>query len=187
MASDALRRRGQALEDAFFAAKDRQLLDQLRDHMKEEQCCAVLKQATGISSEVVLKELLAAGINELTITAVGMIPLVQVAWADRSMNEAERNAVLEAANQSGISQEHAAYPLLLKWLEHRPADSLYATWADYIEALKNTLDAGSFQALSSDIVQRIEAVAEAAGGILGIGKVSQVEREAIESIAGHLS
>jgi len=50
-----------------------------------------------------LDSLIASGISPDTIAAVSLIPLVAVAWADKKLEAKERDAILNAATEAGIS------------------------------------------------------------------------------------
>ena len=63
-----------------------------------------------------------------------------VAWADGKMDDNEKTAILQAANESGIDQSHSSYQLISGWLNKKPDASLMASWKDYIGALKQNLD-----------------------------------------------
>ena len=112
-----------------------------------------------------------------------MIPLVAVAWADRKMEANEREAILKAATEAGITAGSASYAILEKWLDEQPDDQLLASWSDYVGAMKSELDAEAVSQLKSSIVSRAESVAKAAGGFLGLGnKVSDTERGVLNKL-----
>lgn len=182
MSSDSLHDRGRALEEAFFARKNRELLEALREKEQTLERRAEIESATGIGDANVLDQLLAQGIDSQSINAIMLVPLVQVAWADRTVEDKEREAVLSAAEKAGIEPSHSGYSLLENWLDHRPGDDLFKIWAEYVAALNNTLDAGAFQILGNEVFQRAKSVASAAGGILGVGKISDVEQKVLDGI-----
>jgi hypothetical protein len=74
------------------------------------------------------------------------------------------------------------YQLLEKWLEERPGDELIATWKGYVGALRSHLDEAAFAALRNNILTRTRAVAQSAGGFLGLNRVSKEERELLARI-----
>ena len=65
--------------------------------------------------------------------------VVEVAWADSSIDEKERAAILTAAAKTGLEKGSAGYQLLQSWLEVRPDSRVRAAWKDYVTALCNTL------------------------------------------------
>ncbi|MFT5524400.1 MAG: tellurite resistance protein, partial [Pirellulaceae bacterium] len=112
MSSDFLGDRRQALENSFFAKKNAELLDQLRDQMQTESKRQAISDASGITDEVVLDELLAIGMDGQTVAALSLVPLVEVAWADGSIAADERAALNSACEEIGIKKGSPAFALL---------------------------------------------------------------------------
>ena len=182
--TDSLHDRGEALENLFFKQRDQELLDAMREKMSAEQGRTELKSSSGIEDDSVIDALLASGVKGETIAAVGLIPLVVVAWADRKMEASESAAVLKAAIEGGISSDSESYAVIKGWLDEQPSDDLFATWKQYIGALKTDLNEGAFTQLKNSVVRRATDVAEAAGGFLGFGnKVSDVEQKVIDELS----
>ena len=100
------------------------------------------------------------------------------------MQTAEREAILNAADQSGISKGSAAFEVLESWLEESPGDELFGAWKEYAANLKASLDPAQASNLQNRILGRAREVAEAAGGFLGFGnKVSDEEAAVLEQLA----
>lgn len=178
MDKSSFEERRRALEEAFFQKQDSQLLEKMR----EQEAVAALADASGVSDPAVLESLVAAGVNASTLAALSLVPLIFVAWADRSMDERERKAILAAAAESGVSEDSGARALVQQWLEQRPPSALFDAWAQSIEAAARELPADEVARLRDEIVDRAKQVAMAAGGFLGIGTVSAVESETIAKI-----
>lgn len=170
--------RRRALEEAFFQKQEAELLEKMR----KEAAVAALADASGIADQKVLEALVGAGVTASTIAALSLIPLVFVAWADRLMDDRERQAVLKAAAGSGVGPDSGARALVERWLNERPPSSLFDAWSKSIEATVQQLPREEVARLRADIVERARQVAAAAGGFLGIGAISAVERETIERI-----
>ena len=83
--------------------------------------------------------LLALEIDSETLAALTLIPLVEVAWADGSIAQQERDAILEAAASVGITPESESYFLLGNWLKKAPPAGLLEAWESYVAALSETL------------------------------------------------
>ena len=122
------------------------------------------------------------GITSETVVALSLVPLVAVAWADRIVDTRERDAVLDAAHECGLSNDSASWQLLSHWLHNKPSEKLFAAWKSYAEALAPTLSSEQLQRLRQDISNRTREVAEAAGGILGLGSVSKAEEKVINDV-----
>lgn len=174
--------RKKALEEQFFARHERELVERVRQEAREKERKAALAEASGIREEAVIDRLAALGLDAGTVAALGLVPLVEVAWADRELHEKEREAVLRAAGDAGAGEGTAAHALLTSWLDKRPGAELLSAWKGYVGALVASLDVAERQALRDGILGRARGVAEAAGGFLGIGKVSDAEEQKLREL-----
>lgn len=182
MSEDSLHDRGKAMEDLFFHDVDQKLLDQLKADAKADENRESLMNATGIQDADTIKHLVEQGISVETLASVGLIPLVAVAWADGKMEQNEREAVMKAAAESGIDTNNCCYQLIAGWLNNRPSDALLASWKEYIGALKSSLDGAAYSQIQNSIIDRATQVAAAAGGFLGMGSISDVEKKVIAEL-----
>ncbi len=180
---DDLQSRGKALEDAFYGERDRELLGKLKAEIEGKEARDALRAVSGIDDDAVLVQLVGVGVSPESLSAVSLIPLVSVAWCDNSMESTEKTAILEAAEAAGIEKDSATAALLDTWLEARPGNELLDSWKSYIAALKGQLDETSFSQLKASVINRAETVAESAGGFLGLGTVSDKEKQAIADLA----
>jgi hypothetical protein len=167
---------GKNLEDAFFLKEDEKLIQKLREMKKMEDSKSALAAASGINNEVVLKKLMELGIHAETVAALAVVPLVEVAWADGSVKQPEKEAVLKAVDQSGEVSE-IVHELLESWLTRRPDASLLEAWSHYVEGLCEELTESEKEAFKQDLLGRARTVAEAYGGFLGFGKTSRAEEK----------
>ena len=99
---DSLNSRGKAMEELFFKEKDQQLLEKIRNEAASKEQREALQNASGIEDAAVLDALTATGITPESLMSVSLIPLVAVAWADKKMEDAEKAAILQAAEAGGI-------------------------------------------------------------------------------------
>ena len=183
MSKDLLANRGKALEESFFAKQNEALRQRLRDMEETRAKKEAFAAASGITDDIVLEKLVALNIGSETLAALSLVPLVAVAWADGSIDDKERSAVLSAAAKMGLSKQDISYQLLERWLAEHPPPALLANWKDYIDALSVTLSHQAKHALKSELMGRARVVAAAAGGFLGIGqKISSAERAVLEEL-----
>ena len=187
MTTDALRERGDSLEEAFFRNMDCKLIEELRAKKEREQEIDELAAASGIEHREVLGALLDAGVHSEALLAVGLVPLIEVAWADHSMDAAERDAILHAARDAGVTRGSTAAKLLFAWLERRPGVELLEAWKGYAAVLIAELGEADAAAVREDIMGRAQAIAEAAGGFLGLGAVSKDEQRMLDELAAALN
>lgn len=177
-----LRMSGKALEESFFAQENALLLKKL----KEKEAAAARRQAfrevANIDDETVIDALVELDIEPSTMAALGIVPLVVVAWADGEIQAKERAAILKAAAERGIEPGTATYALLENWLQSKPGPELLRTWKACAHELEARLDADVGATLKEGVISRTRAVAEAAGGFLGIGAISKAEQAVLDEL-----
>jgi len=182
MNSSFLEDRRRALEEAFFTKKNQELLKKMQAELAKETTIEQLKAASCLSDERLLQSLVDHGISAESLAALSLVPLVLVAWADGRLEDRERQAILSAANEAGITQTAPAFSLLTNWLEHEPEADLKDLWSSYIAALQKSLDAQAREKLQHAVLGCAHRVATAAGGLLGIGSISPAETKVLEEL-----
>lgn len=182
--SDTVNERGNLMESLFFKRQDQALLQRLRDQRKKQELVDQMASASGLKDTVALEALIKVGVTADSLTALSMIPLVSVAWADREMQANEKAAILTAADAAGIAKDSPASELLSAWLVEPPEGDLLDAWKGYIAAVKQSADDNAISQLKSSVLDTAKSVAEAAGGILGFGnKTSEAEQKVLEDLA----
>lgn len=179
MAGRTLSDHGRSLEAAFFKDESERLRQELALRREEDEASEALAAASGISDADLLARLAALGIRAETLAALTLIPLVEVAWADGHMHARERDAVLRGAESSGIERGSPSHGLLEIWTRDRPAPEMMRHWNEYIRALAAELSPTQRKHLAQNVLGRARAVAEAAGGILGVGTRVSAEEESV--------
>ena len=175
--------RGRALEDAFFRDENARLLESLRARQDRATQKAALAHTSGVSDDALLERLLAAGLRAETWLAFDLVPLVEVAWADREMTRAERTAVLSEAHAHGVAAGGAAALLLDHWLTERPPARLRRLWRDWAAAFGAQLSPADREAFFRETRARAEAVARASRFRLSLDRrISRAERDVLEQL-----
>lgn len=176
--------RRQALEEAFFKKENQKLLEKLRTDKERQQQREALAAVMKIQDEQVLDHLIDAGIRAETWLAISIVPLVEVAWADRRMDPHEKEAILKAAEDYGIKEGSDARHLLDGWLESRPLPKVRQAWQEYIETIAHVLNGAALAALREETLEKSRAVAEATTGFLRIGgAISKAEEQMLEELS----
>ena len=182
--SDPVNERGSLMESLFFKRQDQALLQRLRDQRKDQELREQLSDVSGLKDAAALDALIHVGVTADSMTALAMIPLVVVAWADREMQDSEKAAILSAAESTGIGKDSPANELLATWLDHSPSGELLDAWKSYIAAVKESIDASVFNQLKTSVLSTAKTVAESAGGILGFGsKISDAEKKVLDDLS----
>ena len=177
---EILRDRGRSLEDEFFRRENLRLVARQKELKETEMTRDALAKASGITDPAVLDQLLKLGIHAETVAALAVAPLVEVAWADGSLDTKERRTVVERA---GVPKGSAAESLLEAWLERRPDPKLLTAWTEMVKTMSAQLGRDEAERLRTSLLERARAVAAASGGIFGVGsKVSKAEEEMLAKL-----
>lgn len=187
MSKIELEDRGRSLEDAFFRKEQAKQLETLRATRERGEAIDALRAASGVSDDAVLGSLIDLGVSAATLGAFALLPLAHVAWADGELDDKEREAILQAAREMGIAEGSPAHGFLSDLLEARPAAALMDTWEAFVTTLREQAGSDAFAAIAGNVADRARSVAKAAGGILGIGAISQAESDALARIEAALS
>jgi len=115
MGDEFLGERRRALEEAFFAKENDRLLQNLRQADAGKSGQDTLATVSGIADDALLGKLAALGVGSGALAALSLVPLVAVAWADKSLDAREREAVLAGAAEAGVGEAGAARDLLNAW------------------------------------------------------------------------
>jgi hypothetical protein len=163
------------LEEEFYRDRDRELLEFLKQG-PEEGALENLRGISGIQDSKVLQQLVDAGIQFEAFTALMLLPLVRVAWADGWIQEDERQAILKAAEAENILPRSANFQLLDGWLFERPEPKLFEAWTEYAKAMSKELDPSSVAAIKQSTLERARRIADTSGGILGLGVGNRITK-----------
>jgi len=86
-----------SFEELFFAKQDAKVIAALRQAHERKAAIEGLARASNIEDPELLERLVDLGIDARSWTALSLVPLVEVAWADGTIDEKERTAILAAA------------------------------------------------------------------------------------------
>jgi hypothetical protein len=134
---EILRDREKSLEDEFFRREDKRLIERLKELKAVEATRDALAKASGATKPAVLEELMELGIRAETMAALFTVPLVEVAWADGTLDAKERRAVVDRA---GVARDSTAGALFAAWLDRRPDPKLLAAWTHLVQGMCEQLD-----------------------------------------------
>jgi hypothetical protein len=177
---EILRDRGRSLEDEFFHREDQRLRARLKELHAAETAREALSRASGITNPTVLQTLMELGIRAETVAALSLVPLVEVAWADGTLDAKERREVVDKA---GVAPGSAESTLLEAWLDRRPEPRLLTAWTHLVQGMCEHLDADGIARLKTSLLERARAVAAASGGVFGVGsKVSRAEADMLGTL-----
>lgn len=183
---DALAGKKRKHEEEYFKKKDQELIERMRRAAATERARQDLEARTSLHDPELLNDLESLGFTAETVSLLPLVPLIEVAWAERSVSHAERKQIVALARARGIEEGCPADQLLDEWLSRRPPADVFTRATRLIRAML-AAHSGDMHGLSAeDLVKYCEGIATASGGILGVGKVSAEERKALAQIAEQL-
>ena len=185
MPDDAFSERGRSLEDDYFRKRDRELVEKMRRATAAEDLRKGLSATSGLHDPELVKELEALGFTPDTVPLLPLVPVVQVAWAEGGVSDAERKLIVQLARSRGIPEGSLADKTLADWLDRKPAPDVFQRRMRLVQAVLQTpLREG--QLTADELVKHAENIALASGGIFGINKISAEERTLLSTIARDL-
>jgi len=178
--------RRRAREEEYFHRQEQELIEKLQQRGREEATRRRMAERTGVADEEILRDLQLLGYTPETVMLLHLVPLLQMAWAEGSVSERERDLILEAARARGIDRDSTADRQLAAWLADRPSDELFEKTLRAIGAILQSRPPEERDASQKDLVSRLTVIASASGGILGFGKVSPQEQQVLARITGEM-
>ncbi len=138
-----------------------------------------LAEASGLTDIELVDRLVGLGIRASTLAALTLVPLIEVAWADDRMEDKERDAILAGAAATGLEEESPSYKLLEIWTLERPAPAVVSAWVEFVRQVQHDLEPAERQRFQERLLAPAKAVAEAAGGFLGLTSPISAEERAV--------
>lgn len=183
MSNDAISDRRKELEEAFFKKENAKLLEKIKAEKQRALDTEAIKNITGLVDPKTIDQLLALKLDAGTIAAFTLFPLIDVAWADGAVDAKEKKAVMQACEAKGIKSGSPGWALVDGWLEQQPPAAMRETWMAYAKSVGGSLDAPAKALIKNELLGRAREVAEASGGILGMGnKVSKGEADVLAKL-----
>jgi hypothetical protein len=184
---DRFKERARGEEADHFRREDAKLIDKMRERARLSEIATALAAKLRIDEPELLRRVTDLGLNQETGAAILLAPLVQVAWAEGRVTDAERTIVLELAASRGVTAGMPAHDTLLEWLRQRPSDALFETAMEVMRAGFSVLAAQERDERIKALVASCRQVAEASGGglarLLGMGdSVSGDESHVLDAI-----
>jgi hypothetical protein len=183
--------REKAMEADFFRKENERLLEKLRQGAKLDDIAKALADKLQLDNQELLGRIRALGITLETAPALFLSPLVQVAWAEGSVGNPEREAVLRLARQREVDEDSPAYAQLVEWLKVRPSDALFDAGLEVVKHGFAVLPPKEMEERIGRLIDACHEVAAASGTelarLLGLGDgVSRVEAHMLDEFNARL-
>src|SRR5918994_3977136 len=101
---DIFAERERSLEEEYFRRKDRELIEKMRQAAAADEARSELGKRTGLMDPELLKDLQALGFTPDTVILLPLVPILQVAWAEGGISDAERYLLVKLARARGITE-----------------------------------------------------------------------------------
>lgn len=173
---NALRERGNSLEEEWAQRRGRGALERLRAARPEDQVRRQLAAATRISSPELIARMRALGFDAESAALLFLAPLVGMAGADGAVSYEERALVKDMARRGNIKPGSRAWAILDGWLIEPPPREVLTEMLALLEDVLARLPAEQGHEMRNRIRSALERVGRVSGGFWGIGAVSRAER-----------
>jgi hypothetical protein len=170
-------------EEEYFKKQDQELIERMRKAAAAQRARQEMEERTSVHDPELLNDLESMGFTPETVSLLPLVPLIQVAWAEKGVSAAERHQIVDLARKRGIEPGSQADCQLDEWLSHQPPEAVFTRSTRLIRAMLAAHSGEMHDLSADDLVQYCENIAAASGGILGVGKVSSEERSALSKIA----
>ena len=167
--------------------QDIELIDSMRRQAEREESRRRLAQKCQVHEPVILSEVEKLGYDESTIMLLFVVPLIEVAWADASISQTERDHIMAIASLRGVHANTPAYYKLTSWLDHRPRGEFFEANLRLIQGILYALpgdDAKAFR--EALLVCCHDTAASPVHFFSWLSRVSAAKRECIEEISARL-
>jgi tellurite resistance protein len=170
-------------EERYFARQNADARERIRQELeasaKKAADARAMAETLGTDREAVIARLQAMGFDADKVQVFDLLPLVYVAWADGTVQQAERRAILEVLQTRGIAPDSEPWLLIEALLETRPSDTFLQEMLSLLQEI-----VGESADRADDILGYCEKVAGAHGPLFGLlGTVSAEEKDVMARIA----
>lgn len=162
--------------DAEARAKLRKDLDANAQAMEEANSIAA---AVATNDTALAEQIRKLGFGGESAKVFDLLPLVHVAWADGTVQNAERKAIMRVVASRGLGPDSEGAKLLATLLDERPPESFMRQSRELLRQL-----IGRTEGKADEVVELCMKVAAASGGFLGFGeRIGDEERSLIAEIS----
>jgi hypothetical protein len=183
---DAFADRARGLEEEYFRKREAELIEKLRARTAAESELQQLGEQAGVADAEILQDLRELGYTPETVMLLHLVPLIQMAWADKGVSERERTLIVDAARARGVAAGSPADQQLTEWLTTRPSEQLFDRTLRAIRAFLAARPEAEREASRRELLSYSMAIASASGGVLGMGSVNAEERALLARLSSEL-
>ena len=175
------RMKSRLLVDLKFAQSELLSLQSLRQTLQKQHELQQLREATGMDDQHMLERLYDAGFHAQNVHALTWLPIALVAWASQGVSRDEAEATKLVNLCSVLTGNVQSTRQFQVWLTERPSEKLSRLWEDYVR-LQTAEPDEECQQTGQAVLYIARKVAEASGGIFGLGQISTAEQRVLDRI-----
>lgn len=162
-------------------------LDQYRKLCLTQQQRSKLRKVVGIQSRSLEDRLYQEGFNDDTVMALELFPIAKTAWASGRVTLTEKNEVWRILQDYHRSDSRQALALLDQWLKKEPSNCLWSLWEQFTVVRASASEEFAVGESTKLIYLACVKVAQASGGIFGMGSICPAEKHVLKKVRGVLN
>jgi hypothetical protein len=174
------RRRTQ--EEEYFQRREQELIAGVHARGRGNAQRQAIAERLGPVDDDLLQESLELGFTPDTVMMVFLVPLLEVAWADGGVTDAEQTIILDAARARGVAPASPAHVELARWLDERPPTEFCNRALKLAAKVLRARPAEQREDETRQLLSYCGSIAGASGGILGHRRVSGQEQRVLDRI-----
>ncbi len=184
---DSLREWERSREEEYFHKREAELIENMHRRAEAEAERRRMADASGITSDELLRGLQELGYNADTVSLMYLAPRMQVAWVYGGVSNLKREELLEAARLHGVTRGSAADEKLAQWMDSRPTDQFFRHNLQILSRVLQTMPPEQRDVTRRELLAGCQTIASVSGGVLGLGHSPTPEENAvIDRIAAEL-
>ncbi len=173
-------------EEKYFRVVDaearRNLRQSLEDNARALEEAARIASAVDTDDTAIAEQIRKLGFTGESARVFDLLPLVHVAWADGSVQSAERKEIMRIVAKRGIGPDSEGAKVLAALLDEAPPEAFMRKSREILRVLLSRSEGRA-----DDVVELCMKVAAASGGFLGLGeRIDEEEKKLIAEISLHL-
>ncbi len=169
-------------EEEYFQRREQELIAGLQARERGDAQRRAIAERLGRADDDLLQESLELGFTPDTVMMIYVVPLLEVAWADGGVTDAEQAIILDAARARGVARGSLAHAVLAKWLDERPPTDFCNRTVKLVAKVLRERPVEQREHETRELLSYCSSIARASGGILGFGKVSSDEQRVLDRI-----
>src|SRR5688572_28785806 len=107
-------------EEESFWKKDQELIEKMRRQDAADQAPRDSGAKADLDDPELIRELQALGFTTDSVVLLPLVPLIQMAWVEGGVSDAERQLIVKLARSRGVVEGSAADRQLSAWLATQP-------------------------------------------------------------------